>query len=280
VRKFFNVFSRHNTWLLFALYCAISFLFIKLQNDDALSKAKNGGIEFTALITDKLLSYGYLLNLKQENDRLMQVNTDLLARVINLDAAVTDEKNIRKIVADSTVNASNFIMARVVSRRFSDRENILLIDAGWKKGVRKDMTVLTPQGLVGRVTTVSENYARVMPVIHTDFKVCVVSDTSSSLGVLAWSGGREFIAQMEHVPISSRLKVNEGVLTSDFSTFAVRGIPVGRVVRITPDKLFYTVDVRLAVDFASLSWVLVAPLKTEPEKAMMTSDNSTEIPLP
>ncbi|WP_040433366.1 rod shape-determining protein MreC [Chlorobium ferrooxidans] len=280
MRKFFNVFSRHNTWLLFALYCAISIFFIKLQNDDTITRVRTGGIEFSAFITDKLLSYSYLLNLKQENDRLMQVNTDLLAKVINLDAAVTDERNSRKITADSTLNASSFIMARVVSRRFSDRENMLLIDAGWKKGIRKDMTVLTPQGLVGRVTTVSENYARVMPVIHTDFKVCVVSDKSGSIGVLSWSGGREFVAQMEHVPISSSLKVNEEIVTSDFSTFSARGIPVGRVVRITPDKLFYTVDVRLAVDFSSLNQVLVAPLKIEPEKAVMTSDNTTEEPIP
>lgn len=278
--KFFNAFNRHIAWLLFALYCAISFLFIKLENEDTLSKVRTGGIEFSAFITDKLLSYSYLLNLKQENDRLMQVNTDLLARVVNLETAVTDEMNSRKIVADTTLNASNFIMARVVSRRFSDRENMLLIDAGWKKGIKKDMTVLTPQGLVGRVTTVSENYARVMPVIHTDFKVCVVSAKSGSIGVLSWNGGREFVAQMEQVPISSSLKPYEEIVTSDFSTFSARGIPVGRVVRITPDKLFYTVDVRLAVDFSSLSQVLVAPLKTEPEKAIMTSDTATEEPLP
>ncbi|NTW69686.1 MAG: rod shape-determining protein MreC [Chlorobiaceae bacterium] len=278
--KFFNAFNQHIAWLLFALYCAISFLFIKLENEDTLSKVRTGGIELSAFVTDKLLSYSYLLNLKQENDRLMQVNTNLLARVVNLETAVTDEMNSRKIVADTTLNASNFIMARVVSRRFSDRENMLLIDAGWKKGVKKDMTVLTPQGLVGRVTTVSENYARVMPVIHTDFKVCVVSAKSGSIGVLSWNGGREFVAQMEQVPISSSLKPYEEIVTSDFSTFSARGIPVGRVVRITPDKLFYTVDVRLAVDFSSLSQVLVAPLKTEPEKAIMTSDTATEKPLP
>jgi rod shape-determining protein MreC len=280
VRKFFTLFTKYNAYLLFVAYCAVAFLFIKLQNDDMFTRLRTGGIEFSAFMTDKLISYGYLLNMKKENDQLMQVNTDLLSRVLNLEAATTDERNRTKILADTTINASKFIMARVVSRKFSDRENMLLIDAGWKKGIKKDMTVLTPQGLVGRVTAVSEHYAKVMPVIHTDFKVCVESGTSSSIGVLSWSGGREFVAQMEHVPISSSIKLNEEIVTSDISTFAIRGIPVGRIVRIIPDKLFYTIDVRLAVDFSSLSQVLVAPLKTDPEKVAMTTDNNTGESLP
>jgi rod shape-determining protein MreC len=113
-----------------------------------------------------------------------------------------------------------------------------------------------------------------MPVINTDFKVSVVSDSSNCMGLLSWNGGKEFIAQVEHIPISSHLKLNEKMVTSDFSTFSIRGIPVGRVVRITPDKLFYTVDVRLAVDFSSLTQVLIAPLKIEPEKVKITTDST------
>ena len=113
-----------------------------------------------------------------------------------------------------------------------------------------------------------------MPVINTDFKVSVVSDSSNCMGLLSWSGGKEFITQVEHIPISSHLKLNERMVTSDFSTFSVRGIPVGRVVRIKPDKLFYTVDVWLAVDFSSLTQVLIAPLKIEPEKVKITTDST------
>jgi len=114
-----------------------------------------------------------------------------------------------------------------------------------------------------------------MPVINSDFKVSVVSGKSNSMGLLSWNGGNESIAQIEHIPISSNLKLNEQVLTSDFSTFASRGIPVGKVVRIQPDKLFYTVEVKLAVDFSSLTHVLIAPLKIETEKIEMIKENTS-----
>jgi rod shape-determining protein MreC len=274
VRKFFILFSKYNTYLLFVIYCSISVLFMKLQNENVLTKLRTSGLEFSAVINEKLLSLTYLFTLNKENERLMRVNTDLLTRVLNVETAAVDERNRRKILSDTTFNPSGYIMARVVDRKFSDRDNMLLINAGWKNGIQKDMTVLVPEGLVGRVTVVSEHYAKVMPVINTDFKVSVVSDSSNCMGLLSWNGGREFIAQVEHIPISSRLKLNEKMVTSDFSTFSVRGIPVGRVVRITPDKLFYTVDVRLAVDFSSLTQVLIAPLKIEPEKVKITTDST------
>ncbi len=273
MRKFFTFFIGYNSYLLFVVYCSIAALFIKLEDDDIVTKLRTSGLEFSAVVNEKLVSFGYLLNLKKENERLMQVNTDLLSRVVNLEIAATDERNRKKILQDSTFKASGLTMARVVDRKFSDRENMLLIDAGWKKGIKKDMTVLTPAGLVGRVVSVSEHYAKVMPIIHSDFKVVAISDKNNIMGVLGWNGGSESVAQLEHVPISTPLKLHERIVTSDFSTFSMRGIPVGEVVRIVPDKLFYTVDVRLAVDFSSLSQVLVAPLKREPEKVEMSNSS-------
>jgi rod shape-determining protein MreC len=272
VRKFSTLFLKYNTWLLFVLYCGIALLFMRLQQDDVQAELYTGGMEFNAFINEHLMNFNSLFTLKRENERMMRVNADLLSRVLLLETKAVDERNRHKILADTTLNASGFIMARVVDRKFSDRDNMLVIDAGWRKGIKKDMTVLVPEGLVGRVTSVSEHYAKVMPVIHPDFKVIVVADSCSSMGILSWSGGREYLAQVEHIPISSRLKVGERIVTSDFSTFSVRGIPVGRVARIKPDNLFYAVDVWLAVDFSTLTQVLIAPLKPEQEKIGLTVD--------
>ena len=275
MQKFFNLFFKYNTYLLFVVYCCISFLFIKFQDDDLLTKLRNNGMEISAYINDTMMIYSYVLNLKEENDRLMRINTELISKVLSSETTALDERTRQKILADTTLKASKFIMARVVYRKFSDRDNMLLINAGRSDGIKKEMTVLTPEGLVGRVSTVSEHFAKVMPLINSDFKVSVVSSESNSMGLLSWNGGNESIAQVEHIPISSKLKLHEQIVTSDFSTFAIRGIPVGKVVRIQPDKLFYTVEVRLAVDFSSLTHVLIAPLKTEAEKVEMIGENTS-----
>ncbi|MEI7695091.1 MAG: rod shape-determining protein MreC [Chlorobium sp.] len=274
MRKLFTLFFKYNALLLFLLYCSVALLFIKLQNDNTFIKLHTSGVEFSAAVNEKLVNFTWLLNVREENERLMRVNRDLLVQLLNIETSAGDERNRRKILTDSTFNASGFTMARVVDRKFSERENMLVINAGWSNGIKRDMTVLVPEGLVGRVTAVSEHYAKVMPLIHTDFKVSVVSDSTNSMGILSWNGGSESLAQLEHIPLSSHIKLHERIVTSDFSTFSIRGLPVGRVVRIKPDKLFYSIDVQLGVDFSSLTQVLVAPLKIEPEKDALINDST------
>ncbi len=266
LKKYFSFFIKHNTYLLFVLYCAISVLFIRLQSEDALNALRSGSIEISAFLSEKVTGIGEFFRMHDENERLMQINATLVSKVISLESAVNDAANRKKILADTTISASKYIMAKVVGRKFSDRENMILIDAGRNQGIRPNMTVLTPEGLVGRITYVSAHYSKVLPLIHNDFKVIVTSNTTNTMGILSWSGGHEDIAQLEHIPVSSPVKINERMSTSEFSTFSTPGIPVGRVISLKPDKLFYDAQVKLAVDFSTLTHVLVAPLRIEPEK--------------
>jgi rod shape-determining protein MreC len=276
VQKFFRFFIKHNAYLLLLLYCGIGLLFIKLQNIDMLSQLRQNSSEFEAFISDRLMSYSSFWNLKNENEKLLQVNAELLAENLSLQTASRDLDARKKLLSDSTVNVQGFKIARVVDRKFSSTENSMVIDAGSNDGIRPDMSVLTPEGLVGRIVFVSKHYAKVMPIIHPDFKVSVISDKSGATGLLSWNGGKEHIAQIEHIPLSSHIALNETILTTDFSTFSPRGVPLGKVIRIKPDKLFYTIDIWLAVDFSSLTHVLIAPLKVDAEKEEMINHSVLE----
>lgn len=269
MQKFFKFLLKHNAYLFLLLYCSIALLLIRFEQDDVLSKIRNGSTELQASVNEKISSYGYLFNLREENERLLKINAEMLSRALRNEAALRNENARKTLLSDSTFDSSGYVIARVIDRKFSSKENMLLIDAGRNRGILPDMTVLTPRGLVGRVVAVSEHYARVMPVIHNDFKVSVISAKSNATGILSWNGGAEHIAHIEHIPISSPLKRGELMLTTDFSTFSPGGIPVGRIVRIRPDKLFYAIDVWLSVNFSTLTHVLVAPLKKDPEKLEM-----------
>ena len=239
---------------------------MQLQRKETLDAILTNGMAFNAAVSEQLTSVSDIFNLRDENDRLLLQNARLFSRVISEETALRDTRNLNDLLKRDSTRTGRFFVARIVDRRFSPQDNMLVINAGSRNGIEKDMSVLTPEGLVGRVTAVSQNYARVMPVINDDFKVSVVSDSSSTLGVLAWKGGNECMAHLENIPTSSRLKVGERLTTSDHSTFAIRGIPVGRVVRISGSKLFSDVDVRLSVDFSSLSYVLVSSARPSREK--------------
>jgi len=261
------------------LYSSIALLLIRFEQEDMLSKIRNGGIELQASVNEKISSYGYLFNLRRENDQLLKINAELLARAMRNENALRNEKALHALTADSTFDSSGYIVARVIDRKFSSKENMLILDAGKNRGIRQDMAVLTPHGLVGRVISVSDHYAKVLPLIHSDFKVSVRSEKSNAAGVLSWNGGAEHLAHIEHIPISSPLKKGELMLTTDYSTFSPSGIPVGRIVRIKPDKLFYDIDISLSVDFSTLTHVLIAPSKKDPDKfEMLNSELPQEQP--
>ncbi|NTV03073.1 MAG: rod shape-determining protein MreC [Chlorobiaceae bacterium] len=274
----FRFIARHSAYLYFLLFSGLSILIMQLQRRETLDAIRSQGMAVNASVSEELTSFGDIFNLRDENERLLLQNARLFSKVIREETALRDTRNLNEIIRRDSTRVGRFFVARIVDRRFSPMDNMLLINAGSRDGIEKDMAVLTPDGLVGRVTAVSQNYARVMPVINKDFKASVVSDSSSTLGVLSWKGGNEYVAHLENVPTSSRLKVGERLTTSDHSTFAIRGIPVGRVVRISGSKLFSEVDVRLSVDFPSLSYVLVSSARPSREKLeiMKAEETKTE----
>lgn len=264
--SFFRFIAKHTAYLYFLLYCSISIMLMQLQRKETLDAIRERGLSINAAISREFTGATAIFTLERDNQQLFLQNARLFAQLLRQRAALRDATGLNAIQARAPHWAGSYKVARVVDRRFSATDNMLVIDAGSRRGIAKDMAVLTPDGLVGRVIEVSPNYAKVLPVINQNFMVSVVSDSTRTSGLLAWRNGHERLAKMEHVPVSSKLLRGEQLTTSGYSTFATGGIPVGQVIRISKDKLFYNVDVRLSVDFSSLSWVLVSLAKPSMEK--------------
>ncbi len=265
----FRFIAKHTAYLYFLLYCGISIMLIQLQKKETLDAIRQRGLAVNASMAERISGFTSILTLRQDNEHLLLQNARLFSQVVHQQQELRDAKAVQAATTVAPAWARQLKIARIVDRRFSATDNMLIIDAGANQGISRDMTILTPDGLVGRVTEVSQNYSRILPVINRDFMVSVISDSTQTLGILSWQNGDERTAHMEHVPVSSSLKVGEQVTTSDYSTFAIRGIPVGKVVRISKDKLFCNIDIRLAVDFSSLSYVLISPAKPSKEKIGM-----------
>jgi len=276
VLNFYKVFKNNNAYLLLLFYCSIAGLLIKFEQDYSLQTLLARGIELRAGVSQRLSDIYRYLQLNDENEKLALQNSVLLAEIIEQGSVLRDSASINRTARFIDSSPISFIHARVVERRFNTNENLLIINAGIKQGVEVDMAVMTPDGLVGRVIQVSNNYAKVMPVIHAEFSVSVVSDSNSTQGILSWNGKQEQLAQMHYVPLSSSIGVNENIYTADFSTFAIRGIPVGQVLNVKPDQKFYRVDVRLGADFSSLNRVLVVKKTTDPEKKSLMENTADE----
>ncbi|WP_371665270.1 rod shape-determining protein MreC [Streptomyces sp. NBC_01241] len=131
------------------------------------------------------------------------------------------------------------------------------IDVGSHDGIKRDMTVINGDGLVGRVTTVGPDTATVLLANDPDFTVGTRMEKTDELGFATGQGSRPLSVQF----LNGKAKVNKGDRLVTFGSSKdkpfVPGVPVGEVVRVDPSGggLTRTVYVRPFVGFTKLDIV-------------------------
>lgn len=152
-----------------------------------------------------------------------------------------------------------YIPARVIANSVGLRNNFIMIDKGSFSGIKPDMGVIGPQGVVGIVVAVSEHFASVMPLLHSASTISVKLKKNNELASVIWEGGNPEKASL--ISLSSQVKINKGdtVITSGYSLIFPEGIMVGTIdeFEINPDDIYYSATIRLSTRFSSLSYVNV-----------------------
>ena len=125
------------------------------------------------------------------------------------------------------------VPAQVIGTSGTDQSRLLYIDKGAKDGLRPDMAVITPDGIVGKLKDV---------FAHTS-QVLVISDQTSGAGVLLEStrlrgvlrGNALGQPQIINMLPDERVKAGERVITSGGDQVFPRGLAVGVVDKVIPD---------------------------------------------
>ena len=206
---------------------------------DRLKELRKENKKLQAEIDDLTLKNNLLQQEKHELDRLREL--------YELDMHYGDYK---KIGAHVTANESG--------NWFSS----FLIDKGSKDGIKKDMNVIAGTGLVGIVTDVGPNWARVRAIIDDASNVSGIvlstSDTCIVNGDLTLMNDGKI--RFEQLPNSdTKIEVGEKVFTSHISDKYVQGILIGYISEINVDanNLTRSGYITPAADFEHLQEVLV-----------------------
>ncbi|KAA0932236.1 MULTISPECIES: rod shape-determining protein MreC [Streptomyces] len=157
------------------------------------------------------------------------------------------------------------------------------IDAGADDGIKRDMTVLNGDGLVGRVTTVGPSTATVLLANDPDFTVGTRMESSDELGFASGQGDRPLRVEL----LNGKAKIKKGDRLVTFGSQAdkpfVPGVPVGLVSRVDPSggDLTRTLYVTPFVSFSKLDVVGVvvqAPRKDPRDEVLPPKPKPTPRP--
>lgn len=173
---------------------------------------------------------------------------------------LTSQDSLRLQKLDSLPPAFDFIAAKVISNSTHKQKNYLMLNKGQKQGVKENMGVIGPLGVVGIVHSISNDFCTVIPIINVKSRISVKLKHNNELGTLSWNGKDDNFAQLLSIETYIPLHVGDSVITSGYSHIFPEGIMLGKIQdyhQIEGDNN-YSISVKLATEFSNLQFVSIA----------------------
>jgi rod shape-determining protein MreC len=150
------------------------------------------------------------------------------------------------------------LAAQAIGSSGSDQSRVFYLDKGSAEGLERDMAVITPDGIVGKVREVFPHSAQVLAINDQTSGAGVILETTRIRGILR--GNRAGQPQIVGILADQRIQPGEKVLTAGGDQIFPRGLPVGVVEKVVrdPDRdSFILVIVKPAAHLDQLDEVLV-----------------------
>lgn len=194
-------------------------------------------------------------SLGEANDILVNENADLL-EILTIQNTRADSSYIP---LDSAFESNYDIKgARVISNSLRFAQNHLTLNKGENEGVKPGMGIFNQEGIVGRVKSVSKNYAVAISLLNTDLLVSSKIKSSEVFGSVKWDGNDSKQAQLLYVPRHVKASAGDTVVTSGFNTIFPEGIPIGLISSVGPsieNPNYLEIFLELSTDFSKINYV-------------------------
>ena len=293
--------SRHKSLVLLAgvILLQVLLLAVQIKRDSqgrlirswtvgAVSPFERAGSYGFGWFRDVWRNYFALRNTRKDNEDLRRENDALKLRIAQLEGKAAEADRLAALLHFRQEQADvPMIAARVIGGGPSTASFTIQLDRGERDGIRKDMGVITPDGVVGKVI---ESYPHTSQVLLLTDRESGVGAKFADSGIQHPVGGvGEPMLAMKYVPNDDEVNVGERVITSGMDRIFPRDLPVGIITEVRPGNQFKQIRVKPAANLEKLEEVLVLltlrPLR-EPEAVAVkpvvpaAASNSTPVANP
>ena len=256
--RLYELLYKFRVFIFFLLLEVICFALIVKHNKYQSAAFFNTSNAFSGSVYSITTSISDYFVLKKQNNNLVEENALLRKELIA--TKEIKEKKFLEDLNESFLDQFEYLPAKVINNSITSLENYITLNVGSKDGVEKGMGVLGTSGVVGQVISVSENYATVMSLLHTDCKISSQLLNTKTLGTTTWDGQSFKSGHLTFVPRHIKVQENETVVTSGYNAVFPEGIKIGTVKSITTPKheSFHDIKIDLSTDFSNLYYVYIA----------------------
>lgn len=262
MRNLLEFLAKYNHWFLFIALEVIGLILLFQYNSYQRSVWFSSANVVAGKVYEwdaKITSYFLLGTI---NEQLTQRNVYLEQQVKTLSEklnAATKDSIAAQLAATQALAGFRLIPAKVITNSVDKQDNLITIDKGSADGIRKDMGVVSGNGVVGIVYLVSTHYSVIIPVLNSQSNISCTIKNRGYFGYLHWNGGYVHLAYVDDIPRHAHFKIGDYVTTSGYSSVFPEGVMVGQIKYVfnSPDGLSYRLKVKLATDFGNLRDVCV-----------------------
>lgn len=221
---------------------------------------------------ENITQYFNLPTVNQELSNDNAILREMLAKSQVPVVVINDEDSL-----SLTKNEYNhkYLSAKVINNSIQLSHNYLTINKGSSNGVESGMGVVSANGIVGKVMSVSNNYATVASLLNKDVFISSYLKRNNTFCSVNWNGSDNLRTKLKFVPKHIQLQKGDSIVTSGYSSIFPENLLIGFIedFNIGKNDSWYDIDVKLSNDFSSLAYVYVIKNPNKEERIELESEN-------
>ena len=207
-------------------------------------------------VQDSWQNYFALQQVRAENERLTDELAQMRVQMQQERALAQQSRSLQQLLDLRSSLEINTTGANVIGAGASAEFRTVTLDKGTSEGLRPDMAVISPSGVVGRVIMPTARASKLQLLIDRNAAAGALVERSRAQGVVVGTGTDRL--RMDYVSGTADLKVGDRVVTSGIDGIYPKGFVIGQIESIQRGGgEFSGITVRPAVDFSGLESVLV-----------------------
>ena len=243
----------------------------KIQNFflDLVSPVSNAFAKIFRPIKDGVVNLFHLPSLAKERADLQKQVAELQRERIETKEMASNLEELKRLLNWTEQQAEiQTVGADIVGQSPNNWQRLMIVNRGSSSGVKKYMSVVTEQGLVGRLISVGSRSSIVELITDSRSEIGVRDQRSRETGVV--EGKNDATLRLTPMKEDADLKTGDVIETSGLGGTCPPGIPLGKIIKVTNrlSGLTRYVEVKPYVDFSTIDKVLIV-ITPEPESIIL-----------
>ncbi|HXL21672.1 MAG TPA: rod shape-determining protein MreC [Candidatus Dormibacteraeota bacterium] len=247
---------------------------IRVWTVGAVSPFERAGAYGVGHIRNTWNHYFALQNTSRDNEQLRKENDALKMQLAQLQGKAAEADRLAALLNFRKSHQEvPMLSARVIGASADSASQTIYMDRGERDGIRKNMGVITADGVVGKVIEAFANTSQVLLLTDKDSGVGAMLADSRIQSPVGGTG--EPLLAMKYVANDDTVKAGERVVTSGMDRIFPRDLPVGTVAEVKAGNPFKQIRIRPAANLERLEEVIVLltlrPLEMKRDSAVVVA---------